>query len=236
MSDTDAVAVAAVAAAERVAGHEERTGASLFFNARLYPSAEASAAEPSSAAASSDAAAETDLRCTASWMIVGEDGRVVETGDDANVPSDRSMFKQCIDMEGRTVLPGLIDAHIHVLMTGRFAFQVDMRGCTSIEAFQQRLREGIKQQEERVASATPAASSVAAASEPQQAQSEEWIVGIGWEQDELGRYPTRADIDAVEPNRPVLLWRICSHICLVCTLAQHALLCLCHRSLCWVTQ
>ena len=40
----------------------------------------------------------------------------------------------------------------------------------------------------------------------------EWVIGILWAQQELGRYPTAADLDAAVSDRPVFLWRACWHI------------------------
>jgi predicted amidohydrolase YtcJ len=42
-----------------------------------------------------------------------------------------------------------------------------------------------------------------------------WIIGRGWEQDVLGRYPTKEDIDAVVSDRPVFIWRACYHVAAV---------------------
>jgi predicted amidohydrolase YtcJ len=39
-----------------------------------------------------------------------------------------------------------------------------------------------------------------------------WVVGVGWDQSAWGRYPTREDLDAAVPDRPVVLYRACWHV------------------------
>jgi predicted amidohydrolase YtcJ len=95
-----------------------------------------------------------------------------------------------IDVDGRTVLPGLIDAHGHVMGLGLSAIQLDLVGTSSLQDLQQRLR-------------------AYAASHP----SDAWIVGRGWNQELWPdkRFPTAADLDAVVPDRPVVLERVDGH-------------------------
>ena len=47
-----------------------------------------------------------------------------------------------------------------------------------------------------------------------------WIVGNGWNQNDLGRLPRSSDLDAVCADIPVVLRRICHHICVVNTTAM----------------
>jgi len=149
-----------------------RAKSTLFYNGRIY--------------ASSD---EFDLASPYSWMSMC-DGRIIELSRSDSTPSPSSYAKSH-DLGGATILPGLIDAHIHVLMTGRNACQIQLQGCKTIEEMQQRIKTFMAKQ--------------------QGDETNVPLVGMGWEQDEIGRYPTKADLDAVT-NRPLILWRICSHI------------------------
>lgn len=94
------------------------------------------------------------------------------------------------DAEGRTVIPGLIDAHGHVMGLGYGAIQLDLSGTTSLAEAQAMIRQ--------YSAANPTL---------------RWIVGRGWNQETwgLGRYPTAADIDAAESERPVWLVRVDGH-------------------------
>lgn len=100
-----------------------------------------------------------------------------------------ALCDSAVDLRSKVVLPGLIDAHIHMLQLGQYARMMKAGACGSIEELQTAVRSF-------------------AAAHPE----EEWICGEGWAQDKLGRYPSRHDLDAAESSRPVLLLRVCSHI------------------------
>ncbi|MDQ3074705.1 MAG: amidohydrolase family protein [Pseudomonadota bacterium] len=121
-------------------------------------------------------------------LVIGNDGRVVKLlakGDvrPANIDSR-------IDAGGRTLLPGLIDAHGHVMSLGFGALQLDLTGTTSLGDLQQRLK--------AYAAANPQA---------------KWILGRGWNQELWAdkRFPTAADLDVVVGDRPVWLGRVDGH-------------------------
>ena len=120
-------------------------------------------------------------------LLVGDDGKVIRVlrSDDA-LPKATST----VDAHGRTLLPGLIDAHGHVTELGFSALQLDLVGTTSLADLQQRLRS--------YAAAHPEAG---------------WIIGRGWNQELWPdkRFPTAADLDAVVPDRPVVLGRVDGH-------------------------
>jgi hypothetical protein len=87
-----------------------------------------------------------------------------------------------VDLEGRHVLPGLTDAHLH--------FDWYSLGLLAVDAETPSLDECLR----RVAAM--------AARKP----AGEWITGLGWNQNEWGgRFPTAADLDRVAPAHPVLL-------------------------------
>lgn len=120
-------------------------------------------------------------------LLVGDDGKVVRllrSGD--ALPKATST----VDAKGRTLLPGLIDAHGHVTELGFSALQLDLVGTNSLADLQQRLRS--------YASAHPEA---------------HWIIGRGWNQELWPdkRFPTAADLDAAVPDRPVVLGRVDGH-------------------------
>ncbi len=94
------------------------------------------------------------------------------------------------DMRGRTVIPGLIDAHGHLMGLGFNAIQLDLSDTTSLEEAMARLAE--------YSAANPTL---------------RWVVGRGWNQERWGldRFPTAADLDAAVPDRPVWLVRVDGH-------------------------
>jgi predicted amidohydrolase YtcJ len=95
-----------------------------------------------------------------------------------------------IDLRGKPVYPGFIDAHLHVEGVGTFLMNLDLRDAS--------LRE-IQQLVARQASTTGR---------------ERWIRGRGWDQNlwKAKRFPGRFDLDAVAQDRPVYLTRVDGHV------------------------
>jgi predicted amidohydrolase YtcJ len=106
-----------------------------------------------------------------------------------------------IDGGGRTLLPGMIDAHGHVLDLGFSALRLDVTGTRSLREMQQRLHNY-------------------AATHPDAA----WILGAGWNQELWPdkSFPTAADLDAVVPDRPVVLERVDGHAVIANSVAMKA--------------
>lgn len=120
-------------------------------------------------------------------LLIGDDGKVIRTlgASDARPATERR-----IDAEGRTLLPGLIDAHGHVMGLGLSAIQLDLVGTGSLQELQERVR--------RHAAENPG---------------EGWILGRGWNQELWPdkAMPTAADLDAAVSDRPVWLERVDGH-------------------------
>ena len=95
-----------------------------------------------------------------------------------------------VDMKGRVLLPGMIDAHGHVMELGFAALSLDLSDTTSLAEAQAKIR-------------------AYAAANPER----KWILGRGWNQEKwaLGRFPTAADLDAAVSDQPVWLSRADGH-------------------------
>ena len=132
-------------------------------------------------------------------LLIGSDGRVTRLLDRKDKRPDRLDFK--LDGKGRTLIPGLIDAHGHVMDLGYQALSLDLFDSPSLADAQERLRRYA------AAHAAPA-----------------WIKGGGWNQEKwgLGRFPTAADIDPIVGDRPVVLDRVDGHAVLANTAAMQA--------------
>lgn len=121
-------------------------------------------------------------------LLVGEDGKVkrVLNGEQFKLPAGTRV----LNGGGRVLMPGLIDAHGHVMGYGQALGALDLTGTASLAELQQRLR--------TYAAANP---------------SLPWIVGRGWNQELWPdkRFPTSADLDAVVRDRPVWLERVDGH-------------------------
>ncbi len=105
---------------------------------------------------------------------------------------------EVVDLNGKTVLPGFIDSHLHLEELGMALETLDLRGVRSIEELKERLGEYAK------------------------TSTTSWILGHGWDQElfEEKRWPTRWDIDGVVEDKPVMLSRVCLHAALLNTRAM----------------
>jgi predicted amidohydrolase YtcJ len=121
-------------------------------------------------------------------LLVGDDGKVkrVLHGETFRLPAGTRV----LNGGGRTLLPGLIDAHGHVMGYGMALGQLDLTGTRSLAELQQRLRD--------YAAANPTLP---------------WIIGRGWNQELWTdkRFPTNADLDGIVKDRPVWLERVDGH-------------------------
>ncbi len=121
--------------------------------------------------------------------LVFQDGKVMFTGD-KNAALKQFPKANIIDGQGKTLLPGLIDAHGHVLGLGQGLSTVDLRGTQSEQEAIDRVVEYARQN-------------------PKQ----KWIIGRGWNQVlwPNKQFPTKATLDKLKLNRPVYLSRIDGH-------------------------
>lgn len=120
-------------------------------------------------------------------LVIDDDGRVKELLErsDKQLQTD---FR--VDGRGAVMMPGLIDAHVHVMGIGFGAMTLDLSGTSSLAEAQRLIAE--------YAAANP---------------NRRWIIGRGWNQEKwgLGRFPTAGDIDTVVADRPVWLERVDGH-------------------------
>ncbi|NLR38927.1 amidohydrolase [Novosphingobium sp. ERW19] len=114
--------------------------------------------------------------------------RVIHAG--AKKPKPRKEYQYHIDGKGRVMLPGMIDAHVHVMDIGFAALSLDLSDTTSLADALNRIAKFSAEHPDRP-----------------------WIIGRGWNQEkwQLGRFPTAAELDAVTGGRPVWLQRVDGH-------------------------
>lgn len=126
---------------------------------------------------------------TVTAMAWGDDGRVLATGD-AAVLAARYPRARRVDAGDATVIPGLIDAHGHVMNLGDALMSADLVGTRSVAEVVARLQ-------------------AFAATLPPDA----WLIGRGWDQNLWPgqQFPTAADLDTAFPDRAVWLERVDNH-------------------------
>lgn len=117
-------------------------------------------------------------------------GRVAFAGDERGALVLRGPQTRVVDLGGRTVIPGMMDAHGHVEGLGEALATVDLVGSTS--------------EDEVVARVAARGRGVPAG---------QWVVGRGWDQNRWGntRFPTHEKLSAAFPENPVILTRVDGH-------------------------
>ena len=120
-------------------------------------------------------------------------GRIALVGSDEAALALRTPGTRCIDLEGRCVLPGFTDSHMHLLLTALSFHRLDLRGVTSKEELIARGRAYI------------ASHSL---------EEGEWIIGYGFDQNLFDPpvLPDRAVAEAISCEHPVVLDRVCGHV------------------------
>ena len=135
--------------------------------------------------------------------VLIEDGIISAVGTDEEIlakaelidDADASGGFEKIDCEGRTVIPGLNDSHMHLLSFGRTLQKAKIDDVKSIDHMIERCRQFIEKHPDRVANGMHA---------------------LGWNQDTFTegekRMPTRHDLDKISTDIPVIMERVCGHM------------------------
>ncbi|EDL48704.1 amidohydrolase [Erythrobacter sp. SD-21] len=131
-------------------------------------------------------------------LVIDDDGKIAQL---IEREQDRPRTDYLEDGEGKVMLPGMIDAHGHVMGVGFGALTLDLSDTNSLEEALDRIRAFAAENEARP-----------------------WILGRGWNQEKwgLGRFPTAAELDSAVADRPVYLARVDGHAGWANSLAMRA--------------
>ena len=119
--------------------------------------------------------------------------RIIAVGSTQDIQNQYTS-QNTIDAHGKTIIPGLIDSHAHVMGLGQSISELNLYGTTSSKQI-------VDMVAQRVSAAKPG----------------EWIRGRGWDQNDWGSstleksFPTAVMLDKVSSNNPVILSRIDGH-------------------------
>jgi predicted amidohydrolase YtcJ len=117
-----------------------------------------------------------------------KDGRIIGIGTSQKVLS-KFQSKTILNAKGKTILPGLIDAHAHFYRYGESLQTVDLVGTKSWQEVLKKTKTFAKRNKEG------------------------WLIGRGWDQNDwaIKEYPTKEQLDKLFPKRPVILTRVDGH-------------------------
>jgi hypothetical protein len=132
--------------------------------------------------------------------IKGE--RILAVGSNEDIKAMAGSRTKVVDLRGKCVLPGFVDAHTHLARYGLDLLRLDLSLSKSLKSLLDAVR--------RRAKVEPTGG---------------WIIGHGWDESRWPepRMPTRDDLDAVATHHPVLLRRVDGHLCVVNSLAMGSL-------------
>jgi predicted amidohydrolase YtcJ len=129
------------------------------------------------------------------------DGRVTFVGSSREARALAGSGTRVLDLAGRTVIPGMVDAHAHFSGLAQTLSSVDLMGVPSYPELIERVK-------------------ARAATLPKGA----WVEGRGWDQNQWadGQFPTHDALTAAVPDHPVYLTRVDGHAALVNAAAMKA--------------
>jgi predicted amidohydrolase YtcJ len=136
----------------------------------------------------------SDVNRPVADALAVKSGRIAFVGSNRGALALAGPRTEQLDLAGKTVIAGMVDAHAHLLGLGQALRTVDLVGTRSYD-------EVIARVAERARTARPG----------------EWIRGRGWDQNDWAdtRFPTHAALSRAVPNNPVYLTRVDGHAALV---------------------
>lgn len=122
--------------------------------------------------------------------IYVENGIIVDAGSKEELESRYSNVK-LQDLKGKTMIPGLVDSHMHLIGHGERLLRLDLSNCTSygevLTLVQKRVEEAPKGS---------------------------WVIGEGWNENNFTdtKDVHARDLDEISKEHPILLKRVCRHV------------------------
>lgn len=127
--------------------------------------------------------------------VLVEDGIIRGVGTNSDILCQKTEDTKLIDLEGRTMIPGLNDSHAHVLFLGKYLNSVRLLGVQSIEEVIERSKDFLKTH----------------VLLPGQV-----LTGQGWNQEQFPpnerRFLDRHDLDRISTEIPIIFDRTCGHV------------------------
>lgn len=128
--------------------------------------------------------------------VAVDSGKILRLGNDSEILPLKGSQTKLVDLNGKLLLPGFNDSHMHLLSYGSSLVKANLIGTTSIEHLVEQMKDFIKDKE---------------------IQNGQWVEGRGWNHDffEVNRFPTRYDLDKISSKHPIIVTRACGHVSVV---------------------
>ena len=116
--------------------------------------------------------------------------RIIFVGSNADAEKYQGADARTIDLAGKTVVPGLTDSHCHIFGIGERELTLNLEGTNTLEDFLAKVKKRVAKTEKG-----------------------KWITGRGWIETfwKPPQFPTRADLDKIATDNPVVLTRADGH-------------------------
>ena len=126
--------------------------------------------------------------------VAVQDGIIQRVGSDEEVLALKTEGTKCVDLQGKTMLPGFTDSHMHLLSYGYSLEKVNFYSARSVDDLVSLAKDFLAKRPYLT-----------------------WLQGRGWNQEYWteGRFPTRHDLDRISTEIPMSFTRACGHI-IVC--------------------
>ena len=129
-----------------------------------------------------------------------KDGKIVFVGSEEKVSSRIGEETTVLDLKGKTMTPGIIESHAHLMSMGYHNFNLDLNNVKSYDQLIEKVKQAVSQ-----------------------AQPGDWIQGRGWHQSKWNElpatvikgFPTHPALTAISPDNPVFLTHASGHAALV---------------------
>lgn len=137
--------------------------------------------------------------------VVQREGQIIFTGTKADALAKYDGKADLVDLKGKTMLPGFIDGHGHVFNVGLQALSANMLPApdgdgNSIADLQKLLKQWMQDNQSFI-------------------EITGWVIGFGYDDSQLDRYPTKEDLDLVSTDYPVIIIHQSGHLSVVNTKA-----------------
>jgi predicted amidohydrolase YtcJ len=125
-----------------------------------------------------------DLSNPISSAVAISGNQIIALGNDQEIKSLLGSSGESIDLAGRCVVPGLVDAHVHFQGYSLSLQRIDLNGTKSLDESLERIHNGISNH-----------------------RNGDWVEGRGWNQNDWddGKFPSAADLDQIAPRIPIML-------------------------------
>ena len=128
--------------------------------------------------------------------VLIENGLIKAVGTNEEILALKDDNTEVIDLEGKTMLPGFIDPHGHIVATAQTLMIVTLSDITSKEQLLERLKKELKENPP---------------------QGDKWLIGFGYDNTKFedGQHPTKFDLDTVSKEIPITVSHASGHLACV---------------------